>query len=159
MSILAIILGIIGGAIGMFFFDPNTGNRRRALVCDQVLRFRHRTPDALDALSKQARNEAQGVMAETKARFRREPVSDETLVERVRAAMGRYVSHPGAVHVSASGGDVTLSGAILMNEAEPFLKAVKHLPGVQQIYDYLQRYESGENIPDLQGGQTRTELR
>ena len=158
MSVLAIILGIIGGAAGMFFFDPRMGNRRRALLRDQMVKFRNRTGDNLEVLSEQARDRAQGVVAETKRHFTDQDTSDDVLVARVRSEMGRYVSHPRAISVTADQGDVTISGAILAAEAAPFMAAVMGIPGVKQVHDFLERYESAENIPDLQGGETRTEL-
>lgn len=158
MAVLAIIVGVIGGIGAMFFLDPDTGKRRRALLRDQFARFRHRAPDALDNLSKHARDKAQGVVAETKRHFTDQSAPDEVLVARVRSEMGRYVSHPGAVTVTANGGAVTLSGAILAREAPSFVAAAMRLPGVEQLHDYLERYESADNIPDLQGGKTRTEM-
>jgi hypothetical protein len=159
MAILAIILGAIGGAIGMFFFDPRQGNRRRSLVRDQIVRFRHRAPDTLDAVAQQIHDHAQGVVAETRGHLSHEPVADATLVQRVRSEMGRYVSHPGAITVTANQGEVTMNGAILANEATPLIAAVMRLPGVRQLHDFLERHDSPNGIPDLQGGQTRTEMR
>jgi hypothetical protein len=158
MAILAIILGAIGGAIGMFFFDPRQGNRRRSLVRDQVVRFRHRAPHTLDAVSQQIHDKAQGVKAEMHSHIAHEPVSDQTLVQRVRSEMGRYVSHPGAITVTSTQGEVTISGAILTNEATPFIAAVMRLSGVRQLHDFLERHENPDNVPELQGGQTRSEL-
>ena len=159
MAILAIILGAIGGAIGMFFFDPRMGNGRRSLVRDQVVRFRHRAPDALDAISKQVQDQAQGMVAEAKSRLNPKPADDETLAARVRSEIGRYVSHPHALTVSAYQGEITINGAILTKEAAPLLAAIMRVPGVTQIHDHLVHYEHAEGIPDLQGGVTRPEMR
>jgi hypothetical protein len=159
MAVLAIILGAVGGALGMFFFDPRNGNRRRSLLRDQVVRFSNRAPDKIDAVSRQVQDRVGGMVAEAKSRLNPTPADDETLAARVRSEMGRYVSHPGALTVSAYQGEITISGAILTDEAAPMLAAIMRVPGVTQIHDHLVHYEHAEGIPDLQGGVTRPEMR
>jgi osmotically-inducible protein OsmY len=159
MAILALILGAIGGIGAMFFFDKDMGSRRRSLLRDQLVKLRHRSKDQFAIISEDTKNRAQGIVAETKARLTPEPVSDDTLVARVRAEMGRYVSHPKAITATANQGEVTVSGAILSKEAPSLLAALMRIPGVRQVHDHLEYYESADNIPDLQGGVTRTEMR
>src|SRR5690606_41858308 len=72
--------------------------------------------------------------------------------ERVRAQLGRLVSHPGAITVTAHAGDVTLSGQILAAEHQTLLSAVRAMAGVNRVDDRLQAHESPGNIPELQGG-------
>jgi osmotically-inducible protein OsmY len=68
-------------------------------------------------------------MAEARSTVSDEEVSDEVLVDRVRAKMGRVVSHPGAIKVTAEQGRVTLSGAVLEHEHEELLQAVRSVRG------------------------------
>src|SRR5437763_385294 len=42
-----------------------------------------------------------------------EAVPDDVLVERVRAKLGRYISHPHAIEVDVSGGRICLTGPAL----------------------------------------------
>jgi hypothetical protein len=66
----------IGGAL-MFFFDPDTGKRRRALVRDKIVSFRHRAADRITASAKDVRNRAIGVAARTRRLFDRNKGRDE----------------------------------------------------------------------------------
>ena len=101
------------------------------------------------------RNRAAGVAESTKSMWKSEPVFDQKLVARVRSKMGRFVSHPHAVHVEANNGNVTLSGAILAHEAGKFLKCVKGIPGVQNVEDRLDVHGDSGSNPNLQGDSSR----
>jgi uncharacterized membrane protein len=82
---------------------------------------------------------------------------DQLLVERVRAKLGRAVSHPHAVKVEAHQGQVILSGPILAHEKEQLLDVVRDVPGVVAIQDNLEVHEKPD-IPSLQGGKPRQPL-
>jgi hypothetical protein len=85
--------------------------------------------------------------------WKSEPVPDEKLVARIRSKMGRYVSHPHAVHVEANNGEVTLSGSILAHEASKFLRCVKGIAGVGNVNNLLdvQDLGSAASNPNLLG--------
>lgn len=140
------------GAGTMYLLDPNRGARRRALVRDKLTRTAHVTGEALETTARDAANRAQGVAAEIQGRVRRETVDDIRLAARVRSELGRVTSHPRAITVSATAGRVRLSGPILSAEAERVLAAVRRVRGVSEIEDGLERHETGDNIPALQGG-------
>jgi hypothetical protein len=79
------------------------------------------------------------------------------LRDRVRAELGRVVSHPHAIDVSVlHDGCVSLSGPILSSEADTALAAVAGARGVQTVEDNLERHESPEGIPALQGARLWT---
>jgi uncharacterized membrane protein len=139
----------------MYFFDPDRGKRRRGLVRDQVVHAMNRAGDALSAAARDFRNRTRGAVAETRARFQKEEVIDEVLAERVRAELGRVVSHPSAISVSADGGTVTLSGPVLAHEADALLSAVKSVRGVNEVRGRLHRHDQPGGVPALQGGTTR----
>lgn len=62
------LLGILGvGALAMYYFDPVSGRRRRALLRDQLVHARHEIGDYAEGKSKDLRNRAQGVIAETQS--------------------------------------------------------------------------------------------
>lgn len=143
------------GAGTMYLLDPNRGARRRALVRDKLARTAHVTGEALETTARDAVNRAQGVAAEMQSRVRRETVDDIRLAARVRAELGRVTSHPRAITVSAAAGRVRLSGPILSAEAGRVLAAVRGVRGVSEIEDGLERHETGDNIPALQGGARR----
>lgn len=68
----AALLGAFGiGALLMYFFDPVSGNRRRALLRDQLVHARHEVGDFAEGTAKDLRNRAQGVVAEAKGMMER----------------------------------------------------------------------------------------
>jgi hypothetical protein len=62
-------LGI--GALAMYYFDPVSGKRRRALLRDQLVHARHEAGDYARGTLKHARNRAHGVVAEARSAVER----------------------------------------------------------------------------------------
>jgi hypothetical protein len=151
-----LLSGAALGASAMYLLDPRTGARRRALIRDQMVRAGHKTGDALDALGRDAANRARGLAAETRGRLRGETSDARKLQERVRAELGRVVSHPSAIDVFVSAdGCVCLTGPVLMEEADQAISAIQSVKGVGEVDDRLERHATADNIPSLQGGRTR----
>ena len=146
---------LLGAGAGlMFLLDPQTGNRRRALLRDKLRRVSRVAGERASAWSEMAADHAQGFVAETRARLRHEEVDDRTLVERVRAELGRVMTHVSAVNVEARDGHVTLRGDVLENEAESALAAARTTRGVRSVNDALERHARPGNVPSLQGGES-----
>lgn len=140
----------------MYFLDPTQGRRRRARTRDQVVHVARKVNDGARVTALDTVHRAQGAWAEAKKLFAHaEEVSDEVLVGRVRAELGRVVSHPHAVEVAASGGHVTLRGPILSHEVRPLLKVVRRVPGVRAVSDELTVHREPGKVPSLQGGVPR----
>ncbi len=152
----ALVRGIAVGAVRMFFFDPVRGNRRRALVRDQFTRLTHRTGDFFDKAIRDLQHRVEGTMAETSASLRKEEVTDDVLLARVRSKIGRYVSHPRAIQVSAHDGRVVLSGPVLQDEVPGLLSAVWGVRGVRNIEDRTTAHRDAAHISELQGGRHRS---
>lgn len=148
-------IGMGLGALLMYILDPVRGPRRRSLARDRVIRIVHKTGDALDATTRDLRNRAIGAVAEMRNRFAREQVDDDVLVARVRSRMGRVVSHPHSIDVTATDGHVTLRGQILAREVKPLLRAVRFVRGVRSVENQLDIQESQDGQPSLQGGRRR----
>jgi uncharacterized membrane protein len=148
-------LGILGafslGAAAMYFLDPGRGPRRRAIVRDKLVHGLRKAEDAAGTTGRDLRNRAEGLAAEVRGRFDREEVDDVVLVERVRAAMGRAVSHPSAILVTATDRQVTLSGPILADEVSGLLARVREVRGVRGVVDQLEVHERADNVAALQG--------
>ena len=107
------VVGSLGlGAALMYFFDPDRGKRRRALVRDKVDAAAHKAADKAEKMGRDVRNRAYGMVVETKSLLRREEVGDDVLVQRVRARLGRLPVQIGAFSVSAHDGIVTLRGEL-----------------------------------------------
>ena len=97
-------------------------------------------------------NRAHGALARAHVMGESAAVSDRILVARVRAKLGRYVSHPKAIAVTAHRGTVDLSGDILEGEYATALKAASAVRGVKAIEDRLQLHRAAGSVPSLQGG-------
>lgn len=146
------------GATAMYLLDPDVGRRRRALMRDQLASGAHDFQDFLGVAQRDLGNRLQGVASRFKVRRFESDAEDGVLVERVRSQLGRAVSHPRAVHVSAAHGSITLEGAILEREREALLQAVRGTHGVREVVDRVQGFDEAENIPALQGGRDRAQL-
>lgn len=139
----------------MYLLDPDRGKRRRALLRDKGVWAARKTGDCIEVTARDVRNRTQGIVSDIQSRFSSEPIDDGKLVERVRAKLGRVVSHPGAIEVNAQNGNVTLSGPILVEEIPELLACVNKVHGVNQVTSHLDAHERAENHPALQGGRER----
>lgn len=130
------------GAATMFIFDPVAGRRRRAVVRDKTTSAVRRTSKAaarrVSRASKYVSDHGQGAMAQAKSAFRSEDVTDEKVVARVRSEMGRVISNPSAVEVTADCGQVTLKGVVAPTEFDALLKCVYATPGVREVVNRLE---------------------
>jgi hypothetical protein len=89
------------GAALAYLLDAQQGKRRRALARDQLIHIMHQAGDAVKPTARDLRNRAVGVLAESRLKLLGGDVPHNVLVGRVRSQMGRHVSHPGSVEVSA----------------------------------------------------------
>ena len=126
-----------------------------ALARDQLNHFCNKAGDAADVTWRDLQNRANGVIAELTGLFRADLADDDILIERVRSKMGRYVSHPSAIDVSAHNGTIRLSGPILADEVDDLFCAVRSVRGVRDIEDHIDVHASAD-IVALQGGVPRT---
>src|SRR5262249_44122117 len=113
------------GASLMFILDPRSGRRRRAVAQDRIFRAASDLPDAADTAVRDLANRVVGAICDGWATIgrRNETVVDEVLEPRVRAKLGRLVSHPSAIDVRVQNGRVILSGPVLENEADFLLQS------------------------------------
>ncbi len=80
-----------GAALGaglMYFYDPQNGNRRKAMIRDQVTRLQNRGDDALDVAVSDLRNRVRGVLAEGMAMLSEGNAPDSVVEARVHSRMG-----------------------------------------------------------------------
>ncbi len=151
----ALVTGVGWGAGLMYFLDPERGATRRARARDHLTHAAYRSADAISVAKRDLSHRASGTAARLRAAVNYRSTDSVILVERVRAHLGRVVSHPRAIDVDATGGVVRLRGPILREEAPRVLKAVRAIPGVREVVDGLERHDSAD-IPSLQGGHPRT---
>ncbi len=153
------LTGLGVGAGLMYFLDPEGGRRRRALARDQIVHAAKRTSVLAGATSRDMAHRAYGTFAKLSGKLRRAGVDNEVLVERVRARLGRVVSHPRAIDVVADNGIVTLRGQVLQDELSGLLAAVGHVAGVRRVVNELEEHNEPGRVPSLQGGSPRLERR
>ena len=144
------------GAVAMYFFDPDGGNRRRAHVRDKIFGTFNQTGINLRKTAEYSRKRTAGLMARTRGLFSREEADDWKICQRVRSALGRVVSHPSAIVVNSSfDGVVTLRGHVLAHELNGLLRSVWRVRGVRDVINELDVHKQAGDIPDLQGGIAR----
>lgn len=154
MAPLLLIGAALGGA-AMYLFDPDRGRRRRALLRDQAVKKGRKLTELLNAGTRDLANRRAAATRQLRSPSSSAVCDDDVLVERVRAKMGRYVSHPAAVEVSSAEGRVTLRGPILAYEHAGLVKALRGVSGVKELVDEMVQHEAADGIPALQGGRMR----
>ncbi|HEY8607719.1 MAG TPA: hypothetical protein VIM12_11460 [Noviherbaspirillum sp.] len=150
--------GVAAGLLAMYFGDRVQGKGRRAVAVDRLRSAVARSGDAMGTASRDLGNRLKGLQVRTRRAMsgNKVTVDDDILVARVRQRIGRAVSHPRAVVVTAQRGSVTLSGPVLAREKLHLLSEVKKVLGVLHVEDGLTVHEQEDGIPGLQGGRPRT---
>lgn len=143
--------GAAAGSVLTYFLDPARGRRRRAMVRDKLVHAAHETTEESQTVARDAQHRAAGFRARLTRPLRRESPTAPRLEERVRAELGRWCSHSGAIDVAVRDGAVTLSGPVLVEEVDNVRKAVGGVRGVETLEDRLQVYETARDIPGIQG--------
>jgi uncharacterized membrane protein len=155
MTPLLFIGAAIGGA-AMYFFDPDRGRRRRALVRDQAVRAQSNVRNLVDTGTRDLKNRGTVLIGRTRSLVKLRKPTNAVLAERVRARMGRYVAHPGAIEVTALDGEVTLKGSISAHEHTDLIDAIQNVSGVNHVTDELSVYETAEGISEFKEPRARS---
>ncbi len=144
---LALAAGIGYGV--MYLYDPRSGRRRRAIARDKAVHAGRKTAAVAGKIGRDLRNRTEGLLA--RARRSSSPeIQDEVLHDQIRSRLGRVVSHPRAIDVSVSDGNVCLSGPILEEEVDSLLGELSSIRGIRDLRDDLEVYGERETA-DLQG--------
>jgi hypothetical protein len=152
MHLNSFLKGAGFGAGMMYYLDPDRGRRRRSLARDQFIHAFDVCQRSADVLQRDARNRMYGMVAEAKSLGGKGQPTDDVLVERVRARIGRAVSHPRAIEVKAHDGCVILSGPVLAHEVENLIDNVRWVRGVLRVENQLDVHDEAGNFSALQGG-------
>ena len=155
VSAVRCLAGAALAALAMYWFDPTNGRRRRARLRDRLTSRVHGVRDMLDVGSRDLTHRMRGLVVRMVSAFDEGTADDSTIAERVRACLGRVVSHPGAIDVSVSDGHVTLGGTVLAHEYRQLMRAVQSVRGVLRVEDRLGIHTEPDGIPALQGGRPR----
>jgi osmotically-inducible protein OsmY len=138
---LAFLAGFGLGALVMYFMDPGMGARRRAVARDKIQRYGRRTGEVVEEQAKDLAQRAKGAASQARRKIDEAITGDDVLVKRVRTALGRVISRPGDVTVSAEHGEVTLSGIILEEDASALGPVVSGVRGVKNVIDHTEVQE------------------
>ena len=149
-QLIAIGTGLAGAGL-MYLLDPTLGRRRRALFIDKTGRYSRAVGRGLDTTARDLGNRIQGLVADGKRAFAEKTVPDDVLIERVRAELGRAVSHPGSIVIHADEGHITLSGPLLQHERDGLIHRIRKVRGVRSVGDHLDLHPDGGTLPGLQG--------
>jgi uncharacterized membrane protein len=140
----------------MYLFDPDRGRRRRATLKDAMAHAANKTGNAIGATSRDLFNRAKGLTAKATSIFRSNEAIDDVIEARVRSKLGRLVSHPGSIDAAVSQGRVTLTGSILEREVDDLISRVLQVHGVKEVVNQLSVHKQAGDVPELQGGSSRT---
>lgn len=149
--ISSMLWGALFGAGAMYFMDPQNGERRKAMVRDQIYSMRGRSKDALEIGMRDLRNRVSGVMAEGIAMVSNESVPDYILEERLRSRMVFMAPHPGAVQVSVREGRAVLNGDALADEVDGLIQGISRMRGIHGVDNQLHSHKQAGDISQLQG--------
>jgi len=135
----------------MYLLDPDRGARRRNTLRDKLFRAYRESEEGIQKTAEYVRNRARGIAAETRAAMSSEEISDETLVARIRSAIGRACSHPHALRITARDGFAIVSGPILADEAGRVISTINRVRGVRDVENHLEPHATPADVPELQG--------
>ncbi len=130
---------LTGAGLGvgiMYLCDPRIGQRRRAVLREQLANAAHKASNIID------------LFEDARAGHTPERVDDDALAERVRARIGRAIAYASAITVSAEHGTILLRGPVLADHAERLLRRVGGVHGVRQVDNQLELHEQAD-LPEL----------
>jgi osmotically-inducible protein OsmY len=136
-----IALGAAIGAALSFFFDPQSGARRRKQTADRVLAFFRRTGTQAGRVGQSAKSQAYGMTQKAthlKERGKEQP-DDATLAHKVETEIFRDADVPkGKINVNAENGVVFLRGEVTDESlVEALGKAARKVQGVVEVENLL----------------------
>jgi uncharacterized membrane protein len=150
------------GATAMYLLDPAQGRRRRALALEQARRIVRKSSHGINAAMRDVANRLSGLRAQVRHWMERrnyKPIDDHVLEARVRSRLGRAISNPHAIDVTARQGQVRLSGPILAKEHPGLIDMARTIPGVRLVRDELDIHDRRNGTPALQGRKWRSQAR
>jgi hypothetical protein len=145
-----LFIAAVAGALGTWFLDPQQGRRRVALVRDKARSAAHAGSGLAATGLRDLANRGRGVVAELRRVGDTSPTRDDVLAERIRARLGRWVSHPETIEVDVADGAVMLTGEVLEREQERLVHELHWMRGVRRVQNRLQP-QPGASIPTSDG--------
>ncbi|HEX6354978.1 SRPBCC family protein [Actinophytocola sp.] len=150
------VVGAAAAAVGAgaaieYVFDPDRGRARRARLRDKAVHTTTKLNDGRRVLGRDMAGRGRGVVANARYLVAGRRVEDDVLHERVRAELGRHVTHPHAVGVHVENGVVTLTGDIRADEEQRTRRALRRVPGVKRVVAEWRSHTDTTGVSALQG--------
>jgi uncharacterized membrane protein len=135
----------------MYLADPAWGRRRRSVLRDKARSVVHEGEVALERAVRDLGHRVSGRVAEARSLVQDDSASDRVIAERVRARIGRLVSHPHAISSTVEGGRVILTGDLLRDELGMLYAGLSGVRGVRAIEQRLELYAPEDRVATLTG--------
>lgn len=126
------------GAAAAYFFDPNSGKRRRALLIDAIEHARHEGPRRLIGAFNDLEHRAHGTLSRARAVATAGEADDQTIVARVRSRLGRVSGSIHGICATSNHGVVELTGHVLEDEVGSVLHTARSTRGVRRVVNSLE---------------------
>ena len=136
-SVLRLAIALATGAAIMYYLDPQTGRRRRALVRDKGVGATHEVEDFARKGSRRIANRVRGTMARVRSRRAPALIDDDQLLDRIHSKLGHLVDAPGQVEVQVHDGWIVLTGSASPHEIDALVHMVVGMPGVRHVNNRL----------------------
>jgi hypothetical protein len=150
---LTLVTGMVIGATIMYAFDEHRGAKRRAMARDKLTHAGHLLGRGISKRGRDLLNRGVGQLAELRSgiRDRMGTVSDDQLVDRVRAQLGHVLSHSGLLEIVAVDGNVNVRGPVLHREIDKIRDRIRRIRGVRQFSLELEPHENLEHVAGVRG--------
>jgi hypothetical protein len=145
------VAGVCAGIVTEYLLDPERGRTRRSRLRDRTMHAAHGATDGLGGMTRDLSHRGRGMAMAARYRVTGRFTDDAVLHDRVRAELGRCVSHPHAVQVRVEGRSVTLIGDVLTDEEKSARHAIKRIPGVKHLDALWTLHDEEGDVPTLQG--------
>ena len=164
-TVTRLLIGIALTAGITYLLDPTSGRRRRDAVREQVGKAAHKINDGTRAartdladraqrlagecstqaksLAGQAKSLAGSVAGQAKSFVKLDPMRDDIVAARARAALRRNLSDSSAIGVAADQGRLILHGHVRPQEHETLRECLREVAGSREVMDHLIERDSG----------------
>jgi len=134
-------LGALALGVGaMWLMDARQGRGRRAWLVQKANRVLNETGSFARATGKHLRNKMKGYSHEAASLASRggSLLTDNTIAERVRSALGHLGTRSSSIGVQCAGGCVTLTGRCVADDVDVIIGTTRDVYGVGQVNNNLE---------------------
>ena len=173
-TVTRLLIGIALTAGITYLMDPTSGRRRRAAVREQVEKAAHKLNDGTRAArtdladraqrlagecktqakswAGQAKSLAGSVAGQAKSLVKPDPMRDDIVAARARAALRRNLSDSSAIGIAADQGRLILHGHVRPQEHDTLRECLRDIAGTREVADHLiERDGNGDAAPRSSG--------